>query len=42
MESTVQKSWATSNGIHIAAIYMLLFPVGYPQIEPTKEMGHPG
>jgi hypothetical protein len=29
------------DGIHTAATYMLLLPLGYPLIEPIKEMGQP-
>jgi hypothetical protein len=36
------KRWATSDGIYIAAINMLLFPFGDLQIESTKEIGQPG
>jgi hypothetical protein len=32
------KSRATSDGVHTAVIFMLVFPLGYPQMEPTEEM----
>jgi hypothetical protein len=33
------KSWVTLDGIHNKAIYMLLFPSSYLQMEPTEKAG---
>ncbi len=42
LHAAVSLDYNTYDGVHTAAIYMLLFPVGYPQMEPTEEMGYRG
>jgi hypothetical protein len=41
-EWNLRTRWLSLDGIYTAAIYRLLFPMGYLRMESTEKMGHPG